>query len=287
MAHATFERLRITLAGDMNTASVNAIHDRPMKQTPGAASDLAVGDILHANKAPEAVDVFAKNRDYLLKVLAGSEIGPALTGALALPSRRRLRANRQAPEAAPFDRSSRWACNVLKPLARASGQCADEGQQRLENASWAQRRSLRDRQFRRSRMKAAHHPRSGDVSGTQSDVIRRMRRYKKRGRMLYEAAWAPVLAEPESRRPRDRDARDAQEAQRVVVQVPLCRRFRSKLPLQPSEKRARGLYSARRPGRRHQSGDERVRTRGNAVACNEHDPALLLNDVLDKEPAPR
>src|ERR1700686_1834604 len=75
MAYATFERAKcITQAGDMNTGinELRKFTNDPLKQTPPAPQAiLQLATYLRTqNKAPEAVEVFVKNRDFLEAMLA-------------------------------------------------------------------------------------------------------------------------------------------------------------------------------------------------------------------------
>ena len=112
-----------------------------------------------------------------------------------------------------------------------------------------------------------------------------------RGRMLYEAAWgARMLAEPQVEAARAAILQDNLKKLNIssskfpLPEVPL-----DKVPLQPSEKRARGLYKTLID----QVGDIAIGTEARFELAellsqrNEHDAAVqLLTDVLDKEPSP-
>ena len=109
--------------------------------------------------------------------------------------------------------------------------------------------------------------------------------------MLYEAAWGSrVLAEPEIEAALASIALEMRKKMNAPsVKFPLPEMSLDKVPLQPSEKKARGLYKTLID----QAGDLPIATEARFELAellaqrNEHDAAMqLLNDVLDKEPAP-
>ncbi len=306
MAHATLERAKcITLVGDMNTG-INELRKftvDPLKQTPVAPQAvLQLATYLrNQNKPAEALDVLAKNRDFLEAQLAkDQEKGPTMTALLRYHHGVALRESGKLPEA----RAMFEAVVKLGPqrpeateAALRIGQCLkDEGQQRLELA----------RKLRPSAKKPEEIANVQKVTDegykflrdsvtyleTQSDQIKANPALQDvRGRMLYDAAWgARLLAEPEIEAARAAAMQEQLKKLNVssskfpLPEVPL-----DKLTLQPSEKRARGLYKTLID----QIGDSNIATEARFELAemlsdrNEHDPAMqLLNDVLDKEPSP-
>jgi TolA-binding protein len=306
MAHATFERAKcITMAGDMNTG-INELRKftvDPMKQSPVAPQAvLQLATYLRAqNKAAEAVDAFAKNRDYLEAMLAkDAEKGAGMTALLRYHHGVALREAGKVREAREmFEVVVKMGQQRVEATEAALriGQCLkDEGQQRLEMArklrptaqkpeEVANVQKINDEGYKFIRDAVAHLE-------TQAEQIRANPALQEaRGRMLYEAAWASrLLAEPEIETAR---AAMMQETLKKLnppsAKFPLPEIPLDKLPLQPSEKRARDLYKRLID----QVGDANIATEARFELAemlahrNENDPAIvLLNEVLDKEPSP-
>lgn len=305
IAHAAFERAKcITAAGDMS-AGVNELRkftNDPLKQSPVAAQAvLQLATYLRAqNKANEAVELFAKNRDFL-ETQAAKEPGTATTiGLLRYHHGVALRESGKLPEARGlFEAVVKMGIQRVEATEAALrfGQCLkDEGQLRLEVArklhssikkpdDAANVQKVTDEGYKLIR----------DAVGyleTQADAIKAAPTLlDARARMLYDAAWgARLLAEPEVASARTAIALENQKklnapsAKFPPSEVPI-----EKVPVQASEKRARGLYKLIID----QAGDLPIGTEARFELAemladrNEFDPAIqLLTDVLDKEPNP-
>jgi cellulose synthase operon protein C len=305
MAYATFERAKcITQAGDMGTGinEMRKFTTDPLKQTPVAPQAvLLLATYLRAqNRVPEAVDVFAKNRDFLEGVLAKDPAkGPTMTALLRYHHGVALREAGKLPEArAMFEMVVKLGPQRPEATEAALriGQCLkDEGQQRLDTA-----RKMRQSGNKENIAKAKAIADEGykfikDAVGyleTQSDQLKAAPALQEaRGRMLYEAAWcARLLAEPEVEAARAAIVQENLKKLNIAsVKFPLPEVPLDKVPLQPSEKRARGLYKTLID----QVGDIAIGTEARFELAelmsqrNEHDAAAqLLTDVLDKEPNP-
>lgn len=305
MAHASFERAKcITMAGDMNTG-INELRQftaEPLKQTAAAPQAvLQLATYLRAqNKAAEAVDVFAKNRDFLEGMLAKEqEKGQAMIALLRYHHGVALREAGKLPEArAMFEMVVKMGVQRVEATEAALriGQCLkDEGFQRLETArkvrpsakkpeeiAFAQK--LTEDGYKSIRDAVAY------LEGQANQVKAIPAMQEARGRMLYEAAWGTrILAEPEVEAAR---ATIMQEMIKKLNQpsskFPLPEVAIDKVPLQPSEKKARDIYKVLID----QVGDAAIATEARFELAemlaqrNEHEPAIqLLNEVLDKEPS--
>jgi TolA-binding protein len=307
MAHATFERAKcITLAGDMNTGinELRKFTNDPLKQTPVAPQAvLQLATYLRAqNKAPEAVDVFAKNRDFLEAMLAKSPDKDKATAMAVLLKYHHgvaLREANKLPEArALFDAVIKMGAQRPEAIESALriGQCLrDEGVQRLEAAT-----------------KLKQSPKKEDIAKVQKvtdegyklirDAVTFLEAQAEqakanpalqdvRGRMLYEAAWGTrVLAEPEVAAAKAAIQQEIAKKLNVSsAKYPLPEVPIDKVPLQPAEKKARALYKTLID----QVGDVAIATEARFELAellaqrNEHDGAIgLLTEVLDKEPGP-
>jgi len=306
MAHATFERAKcITLAGDMNTG-VNELRkftNDPLRQSPVAPQAvLQLATYLRTqNKAAEAVDLFVKNREFLEGTLGkDQEKGAALIAILRYHHGVALREVGKLPEARGLFEAV-VKMGVQRPEATEAalriGQCLkDEGQLRLDTA-----RKLKPSAKKPEEIANVHkiadegykliRDAVGYLEGQADQVKASPALQEIRGRMLYEAAWGSrMLAEPEIESARIAIAQEnlkklnLPSSKFALPDVPI-----EKVPLQPSEKRARALYKTMID----QVGDINLATEARFELAellsqrNEHDPALqLLNDVLDKEPSP-
>ncbi len=107
--------------------------------------------------------------------------------------------------------------------------------------------------------------------------------------MLYEAAWgARLLAEPEIADARAKLKQELAKKFAGTVKLPVPDVPREQVPLQPSEKKARGLYEAliEQFPEVPVSTEARFELAELLLQRHENDVAKgLLNDVLDKEPS--
>jgi TolA-binding protein len=302
---AMVERAKcIAMTGDVNQAmtELRKFANDPLKQSPIAPQAiLQLATYLRAqNKTGEALDLFAKNREFLEASLAkDKDNGPSMTALVRYHHGVALR------EAGKLTNAREMFETVVKmgpqrpeatEAALRIGQCLkEEGQQRLETA-----RKLRS--GARKPEEVANVQKVTDEGykfirdavtylEVQSDQVKANPAMQEaRGRMLYEAAWGSrLLAEPEIAAARAAIQQEAikklnsSSSKFALPEVPL-----DKVPLQPSEKRARGLYKTLID----QVGDFPIATEARFELAellaqrNEHDAAVqLLNDVLDKEPA--
>jgi cellulose synthase operon protein C len=302
---AIIERAKcIAQMGDVNTAmnELRRFTVDPLKQSPMASQAiLQLASYLRGqNKAAEAVDLFAKNRDFLEAGLAkDSDKGSSMTALLRYHHGVALREAGKLPQAREMFEAVVKIGGQRPEATEAAlrvGQCLkDEGQQRLDTA----------RKLRQSAKKPEDIASVNKISEVGYKFIRDGVAYLEkqaetikansamqdvRGRMLYEAAWgARILAEPEVESAR---AAIRQEAVKKLnppsSKFPLPEVPLDKVPLQASEKRARALYKTLID----QVGDVAIATEARFELAeilaqrNEHDAAvLLLNEVLDKEPA--
>ena len=304
-AQATFERAKcITLAGDMNTG-INELRKftaDPLKQSPVAPQAvLQLATYLRTqNRASEAADVLMKSRDFLEGMLAkDQEKGPAMVALLRYHLGVAQREIGKLPEArASFETVVKMGLQRPEAIESALriGQCLkDEGQQRLETArklrpnakkpdQLAQVQKASDEGFKLIRDSAAYLE-------SQSEQIKTPALQEVRGRMLYEAAWGTrMLAEPEIEAARAAITQEMLKKLNITsAKFPLPEVPLDKVPLQASEKKARALYKTLID----QVGDLPIATEARFELAellaqrNEFEGAVqLLNDVLDKEPAP-
>ena len=306
IAHATFERAKcITQAGDMNTGinELRKFTNDPLRQTPVAAQAvLQLATYLRTqNKAPEAVDVFAKNREFLEGVSNKEpDKGQAMIGLLRYHHGVALRESGKLAEArSMFESVVKMGMQRIEATEAALrvGQCLkDEGQQRLQTARKLRPTAKKPEEVANvQKIMEEGYKYIRDAVGyleTQSDQIKTSPALQDaRARMLYDAAWgARMLADPEIEAARSAAQQEIQKKLNAssskfsLPDVPI-----EKLPLQASEKRARGLYKTLID----QLGDTPIATEARFEYAEmlsqrgEHDPAFqLLNDVLDKEPSP-
>lgn len=306
-AQATFERAKcITLAGDMNTGinELRKFTNDPLKQSvvaPQAMLQLATW-LRTLNRQAEAVDAFAKNRDFLEAMLAKDPEKEKATAMIALLRYHHgvaLREFDKLPEAREmFETVAKMGVQRVEGTEAALrvGQCLkDEGQIRLDNArkmqltakkpeEIAQVQKVNDEGYKFIRDSVAY------LESQAEQVKANPALQEARGRMLYDAAWgARILAEPEI------------AAAKAVLQQEIIKKLNSssqkftlpevsldKVPLQASEKRARTIYKTLIDS----VGDLTIVTEARFELAemlaqrNEHDGALaLLNEVLDKEPS--
>lgn len=305
-AHAAFERAKcIALAGDLGTGigELRKFASDPLRQSPVAPQAiLQLATYLRSqNKAAEAVDVFAKNRDFLEATLAkDGDKGATMIALLRYHHGVALREAGKLSEArAIFENVVKMGLQRIEATEAALrvGQCLkDEGQQRLDTARKLKTNArkpeevasvvkIEDEGYKLVRDSVAYLE-------TQSDAIKANPALQEpRGRMLYEAAWGSrILAEPEIESAKSALVQENLKKLNITSsKFPLPAPSLDKIPMQPSEKRARGLYKTLID----QVGESPIATEARFELAellsqrNEHDAALqLLNDVLDKEPSP-
>lgn len=301
---AVFERAKVfVLANDPNTAmnELRRFTNDPLRQSTVAPLALVqLATLLRAqNRSAEAADILGKGREFQEPRIAND---PERSGWIALMRYHHGVALREAgklPEARGiFDMVVKQSAG--KPEATEAalrlGQCLkDEGQARLDagrkllaggrKEDVAQANKIMDEGYRGLRDAVAFLETQADQlkkSDTQQDV---------RVRMLYEAAWGTrVLAEPEVH-----SARIAIGKEMMAKLGPQASKFPppdvplAKVPLQPLEKKALGLYRNLIEG--HGDAPLAVEARFELAELlaqrHDHDEALkLLGDVLDKEPSP-
>jgi TolA-binding protein len=303
-AQATFERAKcVTNIGDMNQGinELRRFTTDPFRQTPVAPQAvLQLATYLRAqNKPAEAVDVLAKNRDFLEQMLnKDAARAKPMIAKLRYHHGVALREAGKLPEArAQFDSVIKLDPKLLEATESALriGQCLkDEGVQRLEAALKVQNGAKTPDQ--RAKAKALtddgykYVRDSATYLETHADQIKQTPAFEgTRARMLYDAAWgARILAEPEVAAARLALQQEAvKKLNPTSAKFPLPEVSIEKVPLQPSEKRARGLYKLLID----QVGDVAIATEARFELAellaerNENDAALaLFNEVLDKEP---
>jgi cellulose synthase operon protein C len=305
VAQATFERAKVmALANDVNGAinELRRFTNDPLKQytqvAPMALIQLATY-LRATNRAPEAADVLAKGRAIHEGNLSKDPERASWVGLLRYHQGVALREAGKLPEArALFDMVVKTSPN--RPEANESalrlGQCLkDEGQQRLESAAKLRGSGKKEDQAKANQLvvegvKTLHeavaflegHAEKLKKQETQQDVC---------ARMLYDAAWsARALAGPEVDAARAKLTQEmAQKLKGSSSKFPLPAVPLDKVPMQPAEKKARGLYQALIDG----FGESPIATEARFELAelmadrNEHEQAVkLLNDVLDKEPSP-
>jgi cellulose synthase operon protein C len=307
IAQATFERAKcITQAGDINTGinELRKFTTDPLRQSPVAAQAvLQLATYLRSlNRAAEAVDVLAKTRDFLEGMLAKDQAqGPTLTALLRYHHGVALREVGKLPEArAMFEMAVKVGGQRPEAIEAALriGQCLkDEGQLKLDLArkmraggmkkpdEIAKIQSVANEGYKFIRDSVTYlegHAEKAKANQALQDV---------RGRMIYEAAWGSrILSEPEIESARSAIKLEMQKKLNgPSSKFPLPEVALDKVPLQPSEKKARDLYRALI----EQVGDLPIATEARFELAellsdrNEYDPAMqLLSDVLDKEPSP-
>jgi TolA-binding protein len=303
-AQAVFERAKVmAMAGDANGAinELRRFTSDPLRQytqfAPMAMIQLAT--LLRGqNKAAEAADVMAKAREQHEGNLAKDPERASWVGLMRYHQGVALREAGKLPEArGHFDSVTKTAGDrpEASEAALRLGQCLkDEGQQRLEAAVKLRASPKKEEQAKADAIKAdgikTLHEAVTFLEGHAEKLKKQEPRQDVCARMLYDAAWgARVLAGPEVESARAKAAQELMKkvggpsAKSPLPEVPL-----DKLPIQPSEKRARGLYQALIDG----FPDAAIATEARFELAElladrlEHDAAVrLLNDVLDKEPS--
>lgn len=303
VAQAVFERAKVMAAmGDVNGA-VNELRrftNDPLRQytqvAPMALIQLAT--YLRAqNRAAEAADVLAKGRSVHEAALAKDPQRAYWPGLMRYHQAVALREAGKLPEARGlFDAVIKASPNrpEANEAALRLGQCLkDEGQRRLEEAA-----KLRGSARKEDRAKVLQLTAEGTKTlreavaylESQADRLKKQEAQQDVcARMLYEAAWcARMLAEPEIADARAKLTQELAKKLSVTVKLPVPDVPLDQVPLQPSEKKARGLYEALI----EQFPDVPVSTEARfelaelLLQRHEHDAAAkLLNDVLDKEPS--
>lgn len=305
LANAMFERAKcITLSGDMNTGmnELRKFTTDPLRQGPVAPQAiLQLATYLRAqNKANDAVELFVKHRDSLEAVLAKDQTtATPMIGLLRYHHGVALREAGKLPEARGlFETVVKMGIQRVEATEAALriGQCLkDEGQLRLEAARKLHSNIKKPDDLANAQKvteegyKMIHD--AVTYLETQADAIKATPTLlDARARMIYDAAWgARQLAEPEVAATRTLMALEAQKKLNISSKFPLPEISIEKIPVQASEKRARGLYKLLID----QAGDlpigieARYELAEMLAERNEFDPAiLLLSDVLDKEPNP-
>ncbi len=303
MPQAVFERAKVlALANDFNTATneLRRFTADPLRQSnvaPIALIQLATM-LRTQNKAAEAADVLGKSREYQEPKLANDPERSNLVPLLRYHHGVALREAGKLPEArAVFDMVVKQAAGKPEAIEAALrlGQCLkEEGQLRLEAArkllfspkkeEVAQGQKVLDEGYRSLRDAVNFLEAQAEQlkkSETQQDV---------RARMLYEAAWGTrLLAEPEVHSARTAVAKEIvsklgpQASRFPLPEVPL-----DKVPLQPLEKKARGIYKSLvdSHGDLPIAVEARFELAELLAQRNDFDEAAkLLSDVLDKEPS--
>lgn len=298
---AILERAKvIAQTGDLGTAQneLRRFLNDPLKNAspaPMALIQLATW-LRGQNKAAEAADILAKAREQHEGPLAKD---PERSGWIALL---RYHHGVALREAGKFSEARQAFELVIKAgtnrpegaeAALRFGQALkDEGHVKLELArklsanpkDRAQADKVQDEGYKLLRDAVAH------LEG-QAEQLKKMETLPEvRARMLYDAAWAlRTLAEPEIQA-----ARQALTAELAKKLGPQAAKFPpplvpvDRVPLQPAEKKARGLYQTLIDAFPDVplSVEARFELAELLAQRNEYDLAVkLLNDALDKEPA--
>jgi TolA-binding protein len=302
---AIFERAKVLAqAGDSGGAlnELRRFTTDPLRQSGVAPiAVLQLATMLRAqNKSAEAADIVGKGREYHEPKLQSHPERASWIALLRYHHGVALREAGKLPEArAVFDLVVKQA--VGRPEAseaalRLGQTLKEEGEQRLEAGrkvfvsakkpeEKVQAQKLFDDGFRSVREAVAFLEGHADQL-KKNDALGDLR-----ARMLYEAAWGTrILSEPEVQAARTALAHEIvkklgpQAAKFPLPEVPI-----DKVPLQPSEKKARGLYRTLIDA--HAESPIAVEARFELAELlaqrHDHDEALkLLGDVLDKEPSP-
>lgn len=314
LPQAVFERAKcIALAGDRNGAinELQRFHNDPLKTTSVAPMALLrLAQLLReASRAADAVNVLAQCRQQHEPKLAND---PERAGWVPLLQYHHGMALKDAGKLAEarglFEQVSKQAANRPE-AAEASlhwGQCLkEEGSAKLDAARKALAAAKKPEE------NAAAKQAQADALKLVQDAVRHLDAQAEQlktnpnaadvcARMLYESAWAyRILAEAEIALARERirveREQKLQEAAKKVTpsrlaaypqpsDIPL-----SSVSLQPSEQRARAQYQALIAAAPDLplAGDARLELAEMLAERGELDAAVkLLNEALDKEPAP-
>lgn len=303
LPQAVFERAKVlALGNDVNTATneLRRFITDPLQQSSVAPVALVhLATLLRAqNKPAEAAEILGKARPFHEPRLQNDPERAAWLPLLRYHHGVALREANKLPEArAVFDlvvKQSPGRPEAVEAALRL-GQCLkEEGQQRLE-VGHKLRASPKKDEVAQAQKSLEEGYRSVREAVTfleaQAEQVKKSEiQQDVRARMLYEAAWGTrILAEPEVQSAR------AALAQQVMSKLgPQASKFAppdvplSKVPLQPLEKKALGLY--RNLIENHADAPLAVESRFELAELlaqrHEHDEAQkLLTDVLDKEPS--
>ncbi len=250
------------------------------------------------NKAAEAADVLAKGREQHEGNLSKDPERASWVALLRYHQGVALREAGKLPEArALFDTVAKTAGNrpEANEAALRLGQCLkDEGQQRLEAAAKLRGSGKKEDQAKADQLIAEGiktlHEAVAYLEGQAEKLKKQEAQQDVCARMLYDAAWgARALSGPEI------EAARAKLAQEMVKKMPgpsakfpLPEVPPDKVPMQPAEKKARGLYQSLIDafGELPIATEARFELAELMADRQEHEQAVkLLNEVLDKEPS--
>jgi TolA-binding protein len=303
VAQAVFERAKVmAMQGDVNGATneLRRFTADPLKQyaqiAPMALIQLATY-LRGQNRAAEAADVLAKARPIYEGALAKDPQRAYWPGLMRYHQAVALREAGKLPEArALFDSVIKGS--PKRPEANEAalrlGQCLkDEGRQRLESAAKLRGSAKKEDHAKYLQLAAEGtkmlHEAVTYLEGHADRLKKQDGQQDVCARMLYEAAWgARLLAEPEIADARAKLTQEMVKKLTAAVKLPVPEVPPELVPLQPSEKKARGLYAALID----QFPEVPVATEARFELAelltqrHENDEAIkLLNDVLDKEPS--
>jgi TolA-binding protein len=293
-AQALFERAKVLAAqGDVNGAinELRRFTNDPLKNSrPAPLALVQMATYLRGqNRAGEAVAVLARGREQFEGPLAGDPQRADWISLLRYHHGLAIREAGKLPEArAAFDLVVKQAGGRPEAIEAALrlGQCLkDEGRQKLaaaQNAQGPAANALREEGARFLRESIQY------LENQAEQLKQKQASADVRARMMYEIAWAyRDLAEREIAAARV--AIRAEQAKKLgpalaqaAPEVPL-----SKIPMQPSEKKARDQYLALLAAFPDQplAGDARFELTEMYAQRDEHDAAIkLLTEGLDKEP---
>jgi len=299
---AHLERAKVIAAsGDVNNAinELRRFTNDPFKSAniaPMAIIQLAT--LLRAqNKAAEAADLLAKARAQYEPKLAADKDRADWVALLRYHHGVALReANKFSEARQVFDAVVKMNTNRPEGAEAALrlGQCLkEEGQNRLEIARKVMTNPKELGAGQKLVQEGHQLIRDGVVFlENQAEVLKKTENQQEiRARMLYEAAWgARILAEPELKNARTAIAQEmikkiGQSSEKFGLPEVLL----ENVPLQPSEKKARGLYQTLIDAFPDQplASEARFELAELLAQRNEFEPAQkLLTEALDKEPSP-
>jgi TolA-binding protein len=304
VAQAVLERAKcMALLGDMNGA-VNELRrftTDPLKAYPQVApmALIQLATYLRAqNKAAEAADILAKARDAHEALLAKDPARAYWTGLLRYHQAVALREAGKLPEARGlFDSVIKTSPNrpEANEAALRFGQCLkDEGHQRLDTAVKLRGSGKKEDQGKAQQLAVEGIKTLNEAVNYLEGHADRLKKQESQqdvcARMLYDAAWgARMLAEPEIADARSKLSQElAKKLAPKAGKLPIPEVALDKVPLQPAEKKARGLYQVLIDA----FPDLPIATEARFELAelladrHEHEPAVkLLNEVLDKEPS--